>query len=110
MLSKLLAGMKDESGRVKIKGFYDDVTPLSKADKAALAVLPNYDAEFVAPKSAKARAMLFQPRRPPRWICGWSWAMIRHVKQTRSCNTFAIKVSKFSSGSPPSTSEEGFPK
>jgi acetylornithine deacetylase/succinyl-diaminopimelate desuccinylase-like protein len=29
MLAKLLASMKDDKGRVTVKGFYDDVTPLT---------------------------------------------------------------------------------
>ncbi len=40
LLAKLLASMKDESGKVLVKGFYDDVTPLSAAEKAALAKVP----------------------------------------------------------------------
>src|SRR5205807_1116373 len=45
-LSRLLAAMKDENGRVRIPGYYDDVTPLGEAEKKALAELPNYDAEL----------------------------------------------------------------
>src|SRR5436190_16589976 len=45
-LSRLLASMKDENGKVKIPGYYDDVTPLGEAEKKALAELPNYDAEL----------------------------------------------------------------
>lgn len=33
MLAKLLASMKDDNGRVTIKGFYDDVIPLTAAEK-----------------------------------------------------------------------------
>ncbi len=39
-LAKLLAGMKNDSGRVTIKGFYDDVLPLTDAEKKALAAVP----------------------------------------------------------------------
>lgn len=39
-LAKLLAGMKDEKGRVTIAGFYDDVTPLTETEKKALAAVP----------------------------------------------------------------------
>lgn len=42
-LSKLLASMKDERGRVTIKGFYDDVMPLSAIEKKALAEVPSVD-------------------------------------------------------------------
>jgi hypothetical protein len=33
MLVKLLASMKDDNGRVTIKGFYDDVIPLTAVEK-----------------------------------------------------------------------------
>jgi acetylornithine deacetylase/succinyl-diaminopimelate desuccinylase-like protein len=45
-LSRLLASMKDEDGRVLIDGYYDDVTPLSKVEKQALAEMPDNDAEL----------------------------------------------------------------
>jgi acetylornithine deacetylase/succinyl-diaminopimelate desuccinylase-like protein len=43
MLSELLASMKDETGRVTIAGWYDDVVPLSAAERAAIAVVPAPD-------------------------------------------------------------------
>ena len=43
MLVQLLASMKDTSGRVTIKGFYDDVLPLSAAEKQALKDMPPVD-------------------------------------------------------------------
>ena len=46
LLAKLLASMKDDSGRVTIKGFYDDVTPLTEAEKKALADVPNVDEQM----------------------------------------------------------------
>lgn len=42
-LAKLLASMKDEKGRVTVKGFYDDVIPFSVAEKKALAEVPSVD-------------------------------------------------------------------
>src|SRR5213596_867406 len=45
-LSRLLASMKDADGHVLIDGYYDDVTPLSDADKNAIAELPDNDAEL----------------------------------------------------------------
>ena len=42
-LSRLLASMVDSTGRVQVAGFYDDVTPLSAAERAALAQVPNLD-------------------------------------------------------------------
>ena len=43
LLSRLLATMKDESGRVLIRGWYDDVAPLSALEKRAIASLPPFD-------------------------------------------------------------------
>ena len=46
MLVELLASMKDESGRVTIKGFYDDVAPLSPSEKKALSEVPSVDEQM----------------------------------------------------------------
>ena len=46
MLSRLLASMKDETGRVTIAGFYDDVAPLSPAEQQAIAQVPSADAQL----------------------------------------------------------------
>lgn len=43
MLAKLLASMKDDDGKVTIKGFYDDVTPLSSLEREALHKVPMVD-------------------------------------------------------------------
>ncbi len=43
MLTHLLAQMRDEEGRILIPGFYDDVRPLSPAERAALAALPDVE-------------------------------------------------------------------
>ena len=46
MLAKLLASMKDDNGRVTIKGFYDDVTPLTPSEKEVLNHLPSVDEQM----------------------------------------------------------------
>jgi acetylornithine deacetylase/succinyl-diaminopimelate desuccinylase-like protein len=46
-LAKLLAGMKDDSGRVLIEGFYDDVMPLGDEEVRALKEMPATDAELM---------------------------------------------------------------
>jgi len=46
-LAQLLASMKAPDGRVLVAGFYDDVTPLSAREKAAVAAMPNVDADLV---------------------------------------------------------------
>ena len=43
LLVRLLASMKDENGRVTIKGYYDDVIPFSQSEKEALAAMPPVD-------------------------------------------------------------------
>ena len=45
-LSRLLASMKDENGRVLIDGYYDDVVPLGPLEKEALSKMPDNDAEL----------------------------------------------------------------
>lgn len=42
-LSKLLASMKDNKGQVTVKGFYDDVIPLTSAEKKTLSKVPNVE-------------------------------------------------------------------
>jgi acetylornithine deacetylase/succinyl-diaminopimelate desuccinylase-like protein len=46
LLVKLLASMKDDAGRVRIAGWYDDVQPLDEADRRALAEAPAYDEQL----------------------------------------------------------------
>jgi len=46
-LSQLLASMKDESGRVLIKGFYDRVEPLNSVEQKAVAAAPDSDPELM---------------------------------------------------------------
>ncbi|MFW6140205.1 MAG: M20/M25/M40 family metallo-hydrolase [Acidobacteriota bacterium] len=45
-LAYLLASMRDTNGRVKIKGFYDTMTPLTKPEKKALKSIPPYEKEI----------------------------------------------------------------
>jgi acetylornithine deacetylase/succinyl-diaminopimelate desuccinylase-like protein len=46
MLAELLASMKDETGRVTIQGFYDDVVPLTQQERDAIAAVPAPDAQL----------------------------------------------------------------
>jgi len=48
LLVKLLASMKDDSGRVAIKGFYDDVQPLTAIERKALSEVPSVDEQMKA--------------------------------------------------------------
>jgi len=45
-LSKLLASMKDEKGMVTVKGFYDDVVPLTATEKRALSSVPDIEGQL----------------------------------------------------------------
>ncbi|MGH7454128.1 MAG: M20/M25/M40 family metallo-hydrolase, partial [bacterium] len=47
MLSQLLASMKDEDGRVLIKGFYDSVEPLKPIEQNAIAQAPDSDRDLM---------------------------------------------------------------
>jgi len=46
MLASLIASMKDSTGTVLVDGFYDSVEPVGDAERAALARLPDWDAEL----------------------------------------------------------------
>lgn len=45
-LSQLLASMKDAQGRVKVKGFYDDVIALTTMEKKALTRVPEMESQL----------------------------------------------------------------
>ena len=45
-LSKLLASMKDDDGKVLVKGFYDKVIPLTVSEKQALAAVPPVETQM----------------------------------------------------------------
>jgi acetylornithine deacetylase/succinyl-diaminopimelate desuccinylase-like protein len=45
-ICKLLAALVDDRGRVQVPGFYDDVVPLTAAEREEIAALPFSEAEF----------------------------------------------------------------
>lgn len=61
-LARLLASMKDETGRVVVEGFYDDVTPLTPTERQALDEAPNVEAalksEFGVARPERAQERL----------------------------------------------------
>ncbi|HXA38831.1 MAG TPA: M20/M25/M40 family metallo-hydrolase [Phenylobacterium sp.] len=46
MIASLVMSLRDEGGHILIPGFYDDVAPVSAADKAALAALPDVETDL----------------------------------------------------------------
>jgi acetylornithine deacetylase/succinyl-diaminopimelate desuccinylase-like protein len=45
-LAHLVASLRDEEGRILIPGFYDDVRPLTAAEKSAVAAMPAVEAKL----------------------------------------------------------------
>lgn len=77
LLAKLLASMKDEDGRVTIEGWYDDVEPLGKLERKAIAEAPRYDDEIrkqlgLAKTEGGGRRLLEQINLPSLNINGMS--------------------------------------
>ena len=46
-LARLISTMKDENNHVAIKGFYDDVTPLTATERRAIDDIPNVDQKLL---------------------------------------------------------------
>ena len=46
MIAGLVMSLRDDNGHILIPGIYDDVTPVSAADKAALAALPDIETDL----------------------------------------------------------------
>ena len=57
MMAKLLASMKDDSGKVTIKGFYDDVIPLITSERKALQEVPFVDEQMKKELGLKVEEM-----------------------------------------------------
>jgi acetylornithine deacetylase/succinyl-diaminopimelate desuccinylase-like protein len=47
MLARLVASMRDDDGRILIKGFADGIVPLTEAEKRAIATVPDVDATLM---------------------------------------------------------------
>jgi acetylornithine deacetylase/succinyl-diaminopimelate desuccinylase-like protein len=46
LVAELLASMRDQNARIKIAGYYDDVRPLTAAEKQAIAAMPEVDEQM----------------------------------------------------------------
>ena len=53
-LCEIIAGLKDEQGRITVPGFYDSVIPLTEQEREMWAGLPHSDEEFAASIGASA--------------------------------------------------------
>jgi acetylornithine deacetylase/succinyl-diaminopimelate desuccinylase-like protein len=81
LLVDLLATMKDLDGKVLIKGFYDDVQPLSPAEKEALAAIPSPDALL------QKEIAIAQPEVPGRSLFASLQLPSLNIKGLQSANT-----------------------
>lgn len=52
--ARILASMKEPSGRIAVAGFYDDVADLTEADRAAIARVPFDEGDYLAETGAPA--------------------------------------------------------
>lgn len=53
-LCEIIAGLKDDQGRITVPGFYDSVIPLTEEEREMWASLPHSDEEFAASIGASA--------------------------------------------------------
>ncbi|HEX8474919.1 MAG TPA: M20/M25/M40 family metallo-hydrolase [Pyrinomonadaceae bacterium] len=103
LLSRLLASMKDETGRVLIHGFYDDVEPLGEIERRAIADAPQFDAELqkqlgFAVAEGAGKSLLEQLQQPSLNIDGISSAEVgteaRNVIPTTATATLDLRLVK----------------
>jgi acetylornithine deacetylase/succinyl-diaminopimelate desuccinylase-like protein len=48
LIANLIASMRDADGHIRVAGYYDDVKPISPAERRAIAALPKYDSTLRA--------------------------------------------------------------
>lgn len=103
ILVKLLASMKDESGRVTIAGWYDNVEPLGDVERKAIAEAPQYDdtlrAELgLARTEGRGRSLLELINEPSLNINGISsgdvGALARNVIPTTATAVLDLRLVK----------------
>jgi acetylornithine deacetylase/succinyl-diaminopimelate desuccinylase-like protein len=80
-LARLVAALHDESGRVRIPGFYDDVREPTEAERAAFAKLPFDEAAWLAGPAGGSRAATGE--------AGWSTLERIWVRPTAEVNGIA---------------------
>ncbi len=85
ILSRLLASMKDEQGRVTIAGWYDDVVPLSAEERAAIAAIPDespQDFGFAEPEGGAGARRLERIALPSLNVRGLQSGWVREQART----------------------------
>lgn len=102
-LAKLLSSMKDESGRVTIAGWYDNIEPLGELERRAIAEAPQYDdtlrAELgLARTDGKGRSLLDLINEPSLNINGMNsgdvGALARNVIPTTATAVLDLRLVK----------------
>ncbi|MGZ8847775.1 MAG: M20/M25/M40 family metallo-hydrolase [Pyrinomonadaceae bacterium] len=102
-LARLLASMKDDSGRVTIAGWYDGVEPLVDSEKRAIAEAPAYDDELrsqlgLARTEGNGKLLMELINQPSLNINGISsgdvGALARNVIPTTATTVFDLRLVK----------------
>jgi len=112
-LAQLLGSMKDQSGRVTVAGWYDDVVPLTDAEKAAIRAVPAADAQLKSElglgwTEGNGAALLETLQQPSLNVNGMRSADVgekaRNVIPTSASATLDLRLVKATTGSVRSTS------
>ncbi|PYS32037.1 MAG: peptidase M20, partial [Acidobacteria bacterium] len=103
LLARLLASMKDDTGRVTIAGWYDGVEPIGVAERRAIAEAPAYDDELrsqlgLARTEGNGRSLLELINQPSLNINGISsgdvGALARNVIPTTATAVLDLRLVK----------------
>ncbi len=103
LLARLLASMKDDSGRVTINGWYDGVEPLGESERRAIAEAPAYDDELksqlgFARAEGSGKSLLELINQPSLNINGFSsgdvGALARNVIPTTATAVLDLRLVK----------------
>jgi len=103
LLARLLASMKDDTGRVTIAGWYDGVEPIGDAERRAIAEAPAYDDELrsqlgLARTEGNGRSLLELINQPSLNINGISsgdvGALARNVIPTTATAVLDLRLVK----------------
>src|SRR5213594_4374134 len=103
LLARLLASMKDDSGRVTIAGWYDGVEPLGEAERTAIAEAPAYDDELraqlgLARAEGNGKSLMELINQPSLNINGFSsgdvGALARNVIPTTATTVLDLRLVK----------------